>query len=204
MEAALTEDDYWVVKNESTAEIKVKGSRFIARVLPAASRDRAETQYADISKQNYKATHNCMAYRIDADTFRYSDDGEPSGTAGPPILQVIDGAGLLETLCVVTRYFGGTKLGTGGLIRAYAEAARLAVEKAVVQKKTRMRRVTLRLSYEWETPLRRLIERFNGRLTDSRYDDAITMDIAVPQSRHDAFLQAVTETTQSQVKPISG
>lgn len=197
-----TRDEYPVVKEGAVVEIKVKGSRFIARVLPVADRQNAEKRYEEIRKQFYKATHNCMAYRIDQNIFRYSDDGEPSGTAGQPILQAIDGAGVLETLCVVTRYFGGTKLGTGGLIRAYGEAARLALERSVIVKKTRRRQLRIQFKYELETPIRRLIERFHARLDESVYGEEITMDVSVPKSLHERFVAALTETTNSQAKVI--
>jgi len=202
VEEALSEDDYLVIKKGAVAEIKVKGSRFIASVVPAATREQAETLYAEISKQNYKATHNCMAYRIDKDVFRYADDGEPSGTAGLPILQAIDGVNVLETLCVVTRYFGGTKLGTGGLIRAYSEAARQALEKSVVEKKTHLRHLHIQFKYELETPIRRLIARFHGRLENSAYGQDITMNVAVPRSLYQGFIEGLTETTHAQVRQI--
>ncbi len=202
IETALTEDEYWVVKEKSIAEVKIKGSRFIARVLPAETREKAEALYAEIKKKYYKATHNCMAYRIDANIFRYSDDGEPSGTAGMPILQAIDGFGLLETLCVVTRYFGGVKLGTGGLIRAYSEAARSALEQSVIIKKTRLHHLRIRFKYELETPVRRLLERFQGRVVDSAYGQDITMDVALPRSVYEGFVKTLEETTHSQATVI--
>ncbi|MEJ2053208.1 MAG: YigZ family protein, partial [Calditrichaceae bacterium] len=107
----INNDIYLVPASTTNTEIKVKGSKFISAVFPVSSKEEAETVYADIKKKYYDATHNCFAYRINANNFRYSDDGEPNGTAGKPILQIIDNKGMNEILCVVTRYFGGTKLG---------------------------------------------------------------------------------------------
>ncbi|MCK4857045.1 MAG: YigZ family protein, partial [candidate division Zixibacteria bacterium] len=119
------------MRTESQIEIKVKGSRFIGETCLVASVDEAVARLAVVRKREYQATHHCYAYVTgwpDQVGFKYSDDGEPSGTAGRPIYDVITGHALTNLLVVVTRYFGGTKLGTGGLVRAYSEAARAAVE----------------------------------------------------------------------------
>ena len=131
------DDSYKEVSARELAEIKIKGSRFIGEVVPASSIEDAEAALGQIRKREYNATHHCWAYRlgVKGDLFRYSDDGEPSGTAGQPILRHIDGLGITNILVVVTRYYGGTKLGTGGLIRAYGEAARLVLEKSVIEEK---------------------------------------------------------------------
>ena len=123
------EDTYLTLREGAEAQIKVKGSRFLAEAVPVADEAVAEAALATIRKREYNATHHCTAYRIGpaADLFRFNDDGEPSGTAGQPILRQIEGRELTNTLVVVTRYYGGTKLGTGGLIRAYGEAASLAL-----------------------------------------------------------------------------
>ena len=102
-------------------ETKVKGSRFIAEATDVRDEEMTMAFVADVRGREPGATHHCWAYRLGTggDAFRYNDDGEPSGTAGPPILRQIDALGLTNTLVVVTRYYGGTKLGTGGLLRAY-------------------------------------------------------------------------------------
>ena len=125
-------DTYLTIGGYARAEIKIKGSRFIAEAMPVARVEAAEKEIAAVCKREFNATHHCTAYRIgpNGDVFRYNDDGEPSGTAGIPILRQIDGRSLTDTLVVVTRYFGGTKLGTGGLIRAYGDAARQVLETA--------------------------------------------------------------------------
>ena len=116
-------DYYLTIQETSGAEIKIKGSRFIGIISPVADKVNAEKILIEIRKEFRNATHNCFAYRINSQEFRYSDDGEPSGTAGRPILSMIDKYQLQRVVLVVTRYFGGTKLGTGGLIRAYSQSA---------------------------------------------------------------------------------
>ena len=150
-------------------------------------------------KKYYNATHNCPAYRITADEWRYSDDGEPNGTAGKPILQEIEAADLYYTLCVVTRYFGGTKLGTGGLIRAYSEAARVALSSVPVVVKIRSTTLTLRFDYALESSVRHFIDRFEGRIEHSDYSRGVVFRAAVPESRAAAFIHAVNEAHQNKV-----
>ncbi len=113
---------------EVKESLTVKGSKFIASLFPVSSKEQAESILEKVRKQYYDATHNCFAYRVYPDIERYSDDGEPSNTAGKPIMSVIKGNELFNTLVVVTRYFGGTKLGVGGLIKAYGESAKKVVE----------------------------------------------------------------------------
>ncbi|NOZ12623.1 MAG: YigZ family protein [Acidobacteria bacterium] len=110
------------------AQFTVKGSKFIATILPVSDETEAKKQLIKIRKKYHDATHNCYAWRIHPENEKASDDGEPSGSAGKPILQILKGKGLMNVMAVVTRYFGGTKLGIGGLVRAYGDAAALALE----------------------------------------------------------------------------
>ena len=126
-------ETYRTVATRVSHEIpKIKGSRFIATVAPAGSRAAAEAIVEALRDCHPGARHTCFAYRLGAagDVFRYADDGEPSGTAGRPILRQIEGRGLTAMVVVVTRYFGGTKLGAGGLLRAYAAAAGAGPDQA--------------------------------------------------------------------------
>ncbi|MAB80950.1 MAG: IMPACT family protein [Planctomycetes bacterium] len=126
-------DEYDVLAEEFRHETDpTKGSRFIASLAPATTPEEAETFVARVRTEGPSATHHCWAYRVGrpCDRFRFSDDGEPGGSAGRPILQQIEGHGLTDTACVVTRYYGGTKLGVGGLIRAYGGCAARALDLA--------------------------------------------------------------------------
>ena len=195
----LTADEYLIPASETTAEIKVKGSKFIATVMPVCSKDRAESVYNQLKKKYYNATHNCFAYRIDADTFRYSDDGEPSGTAGKPILQSIDARNIFEVLCIVTRYFGGTKLGTGGLIRSYSEVASKALSQLKIKIKVKTEKCRLIFNYEMENTVRKLINEFKGKIIDSNYSDHISMFVALPESKCSAFKKKMIDLSNSTV-----
>ena len=200
MEQQNSQDHFKVPAETAEAEIKVKGSRFIAAVFPAATREQAEARYEQVKKKYYNATHNCLAWRIDENTFRYSDDGEPSGTAGKPILQVLVGAGLYEVLCVVTRYFGGTKLGTGGLIRAYTESTALAVSRLRVKTKIKTEALRLDFEYDQENRVRKLVSATGASILQKEYGGKVQMDVAVPQSRCNDFMRQLTEISHSLVE----
>src|SRR5580700_5638901 len=126
----MTSEIYYTIEKTATAEFKDRGSRFIAYACPVKSPEEFKATLNEIKKEHHKATHHCFAYRLglDGNTFRVSDDGEPSGTAGRPILGQIDSKGLVNVLVVVVRYFGGTLLGVPGLINAYKSAAALALQ----------------------------------------------------------------------------
>jgi len=198
----LETDQYLVPGKKLQSEIKVKGSRFICTVIPCLNSEDAESEYAKLKKNYYDATHNCFAWRIDDVSWRYSDDGEPSGTAGKPILQSIDGCNLKEVLCVVTRYFGGTKLGTGGLIRAYSDAASEALAKVKPKIKTVWAEVEIAFAYALENLVRKTLSEFNGKLTESVYDDSVKMKLALPQSLLKDFCTKLSELSNSQIKII--
>lgn len=196
----LNTDIYYIPASPIEAEIKVKGSKFIAGLIPVKSKDEAEQVYLEIKKKYYDATHNCFAYRIDANIFRYSDDGEPNGTAGKPILQMIDGRDLSEALCVVTRYFGGTKLGTGGLIRAYSDATKEALDKTKIVKKIRSKKIRLTFDYDLESSVRNLLNSYYGKLDDSAYSDHIEMNLLIPESRAIKFRDECIEMSNNKIK----
>lgn len=192
-------DAYLVPAAKTEREIKVKGSRFIATIDHVAHRDDAEQYYSQVKKQYYNATHNCMAYRIDGDEYRFLDDGEPSGTAGKPILQALDAYQLLEVICVVTRYFGGTKLGTGGLIRAYGEATREALKQLKTRTCVKRSFFMLEYGYELENTVRRMLDEFGGIITDSIYTDHVNLNVGIPRSRGQNFREQLFEAAQSQI-----
>ena len=199
----LETDQYLVPAKKLQSEIKVKGSRFICNVIPCLDSEDAEREYAKLKKKYYDATHNCFAWRIDDLSWRYSDDGEPSGTAGKPILQSIDGSNFKEVLCVVTRYFGGTKLGTGGLIRAYAEATSQALAKVRPKIKTAWAEVEITFAYALENLVRKTLSEFKGRLNGSLYDDSVRMKLALPQSLLKDFCTKLSELSNSQINIIN-
>ena len=159
-------DTYCRVKTSSTHQIKVKGSRFIAEVWPAADEKEAEERLSEIRRREYNATHHCWAYRLGVagNTFRYSDDGEPNGTAGLPIYRQIEGRELTNTLVVVTRYYGGTKLGTGGLARAYGEAASAALDSSEIAVEIVRQHLRIRFAYADTSPAMHTIDQFDVKI----------------------------------------
>jgi uncharacterized YigZ family protein len=186
--SSITDDHFLTVEpGLHSSEIKIKGSRFIAHVIYVPGREKAEAEYESIKKNFYDATHNCFAYRITKDMFRYSDDGEPSGTAGRPMLQVIEGRDLLQVLVVVTRYFGGTKLGTGGLIRAYSEATRTVLDQTRIVKKIIYRHIKLHTGYEHLREVNDLISRHEGKIDKVDYADQVVVYCRIPAGRVSLF-----------------
>lgn len=189
-------DRYETLVEPQSAEIpKVKGSRFISDAFPVESAEAADHRITEIRKRYHGATHHCFAYRLgpDGDTFRSSDDGEPSGSAGAPILRQIESSGLSDVLVVVTRYFGGTKLGTGGLARAYGGAAALVLESAKRHTCRLYTSFELVFAYDDTAPVMRLIERFDARVASSRYGEGTTLHVEVPMSRAEAFMERFVE-----------
>ncbi len=141
-------------------ELKVKDSRFISFLFAAESRQQAEARIAERSRQFYDATHNCYAYRIGFDDqliAKSSDGGEPAGTAGRPIMQALERRHLTNVVAVVTRYFGGTKLGTGGLIRAYGSAAAAAITLATLAPIFPKHTLRLRYSYPQRPAVQKIL-----------------------------------------------
>lgn len=189
-------DYYLTIQSRLRApEFKVKGSRFIADIVPVQSKDAVDRCLTEIRKEFYDATHHCFAYRLGpkAELVRAADDGEPTGTAGKPILRVLTSAWLTNTLLVVTRYFGGTKLGTGGLARAYAEAAQQAVSLATVRTVYLTETVTLQVPYDDLAALERMVRLAEGEVSNAVYLDSIRMDVTMRRSRLQLFLENITE-----------
>lgn len=166
-------DTYLTIARPSRADLTVKASRFFGEALPAGSVDEATEKLEEIRKREHTASHHCYAYRLghDAEDFRYSDDGEPNGTGGPPILRHIDGRGLTNLIVVVTRYYGGTNLGTGGLIRAYGDTAAAALEAANTVTRILRERVSLRFQYADTSPAMHTIGQFDAPIVATNYSD---------------------------------
>jgi uncharacterized YigZ family protein len=182
-------DSFRTIANPCHSELTIVGSRFIAEAFPVSAPEQAECQIAAVRRREYNATHNCTAYRIGitGDIFRANDDGEPSGTAGRPILQRINAHGLTNVLVVVTRYFGGTKLGTGGLIRAYGDAAEEVLQGCEIVE--RIVRARLRLGFEYPdtSPAMHTIGRFDAHIVRSDYSELTQLTVDVRLSEVQAF-----------------
>jgi uncharacterized YigZ family protein len=195
-------DSYLTLKGLCVHEIKVKGSRFIGTAEPVETRFSAEQILNNIQKKYYNATHHCFAYRLgpgESIQFRYSDDGEPSGTAGKPILDVLDGRQLVNVICIVTRYFGGTKLGTGGLVRAYGRCARETIARAAVVEKWLTSDLTLIFDYELIGTVMSVLARYECRHLGTEYQEKTTMKIAVRRSQTEKFMAEMVNQTAGRI-----
>lgn len=183
------EDVYKQIASGQSSEIKIKGSRFIGEAILVTTVEEANQFLAAIKKRAYSATHHCWAYRIGADgkTFRFNDDGEPSGTAGQPILRQIDSLGVTNTMVVVTRYYGGTKLGKGGLIRAYGDAARIVLEECNVETKILRDHVRIVFLYEDTSIAMRTIQNHDAKIVSTNYHDRTEIMLAIRKSEVAAF-----------------
>ncbi|MEM1042071.1 MAG: YigZ family protein [Bacteroidota bacterium] len=189
-------DTYRTVARSARAEPpKTKGSRFIGDAFPAATEAEAEAHLAAVRKREHAATHWCWAWRIGTggDAFRYSDDGEPSGSAGAPILRQIDARDLTNTVVVVTRYYGGTKLGTGGLVRAYGEAASEALGAARIVEHVVRVPVRLRFAYDDTAPAMHTVSRFDAEITEQHYSDETELVVHVRRSEAEALQAAFVD-----------
>lgn len=189
-------DTYRAIAERVTVEIaKVKGSRFIGEAVPVGSVEAVEIELEGVRRREHSASHHSYAYRLrpDGSVFRYSDDGEPSGTAGMPILRQIDRLDLTDTLVVVTRYYGGTKLGTGGLIRAYGAAAAAVLEACRIQQHILRVPVGFRFDYADTSPALHTIRQYDTEISATQYDAQTELTVAVRQSEVMALVEAFTQ-----------
>jgi uncharacterized YigZ family protein len=180
---------------------KIRGSRFIASVGRVTSPAAAAAFVEALRVEFRDATHNGFAWRLGSDenAFRASDDGEPSGTAGRPILQQIDGRRLTDVAVVVTRYFGGTKLGTGGLVRAYGDAAAAALELAGLVEEAVTRGLRLRYGYEQTGAVRGVLASFGVELSKADFGAEVEAVIAVPVESADEVADALRDATHGRI-----
>jgi len=191
-------DVYYTLGRPGRFELKVKGSRFTGYAAPAGSREIAEKLVESLEKQFYDATHNCYAYRVGLGggaVFRMSDAGEPSGTAGRPILDAIDRRRLTDTVCVVTRYFGGTKLGTGGLARAYGECAIGALNASEVTEQFITARLKVAFGCELTGKVMTLIQKYGSKIRKGDFQARTEIRLSVRKSLADRFMADVINAT---------
>lgn len=177
----------------SDSEFVEKRSRFISHLLPVESEEDARTFIAQMKKQYYDARHNCWCYLIGESTVRYSDDGEPQGTAGQPMLNVFQRENVTNVACVVTRYFGGVLLGAGGLTRAYSKGARDALCAAGYAVMDRWATVDIPCGYGLLERVRLEIGAQDGTVDDTLYGADIRLTVSLPAERVDALQERLTE-----------
>lgn len=194
---------YKSVKQGSEAEYTVNRSRFIGRCFPVESEEAALCLLGDIRKKHWDATHNCFAYRIGENAAaRFSDDGEPGGTAGKPIMDVLTGRGLTNVLCVVTRYFGGILLGAGGLVRAYSKSAADAVTKAGMVSYLPGTILDIPMDYSRYGALEGFI-RANAEVRNVAFAQNVVVTVAVEDTNLLKFMKEVTERSDGRCTPVT-
>ena len=188
---------YPIPAAEFRHEIEVQRSRFLASVAPAASVQEARAHVQVVRDRDPQATHHCWAYLVgppgSTDRVGLSDDGEPHGTAGRPMLNVLAHADLGDVVAVVTRWYGGTKLGTGGLARAYADAVQQAIDRLPTAERIEWAEVHVAIDYAGLEPLRRLLPAQEAAIVDETYADRVTVHVRLPAERVDPFTAQVTE-----------
>ena len=189
-------DEYLIPFQEATAEVVEKRSRFIGHVWPVDSEEEARGWIEAMKKKYYDARHNCWCYRIrEGGVERYSDDGEPQGTAGQPMLNVFQREGVTNVCCVVTRYFGGVLLGAGGLVRAYTQSAKDALDAAGVSVVRRWVEAAVPCPYSFFERLRLEAEALGGVLGEVEYAADVTVHVLLPEEQVERFSARVTELT---------
>lgn len=193
-------DEYLVPTDFGEDEFVEKKSRFIGRVWPVETEEEALEKIAEMKKQHYDATHNCWAYVIRDGAVRFSDDGEPGGTAGMPMVQVLQKEQLYNVVCVVTRYFGGILLGAGGLVRAYTKGAKIAIDAAGKSVKRVWSVIYLPCPYNFYERVKLEIAAFDGVLRDTQFGAEVELEILVARDKAQSFLERITDMTAGTVE----
>jgi uncharacterized YigZ family protein len=191
----MSPDFYNTIEKPSIAEFKDRGSKFIAYAFPIADVNEFKEKLAAVKKEHPKATHHCFAYRIgiDENNFRVSDDGEPSGSAGRPILGQIDSRQVTNVLIIVVRYFGGTLLGVPGLINAYKTAASLALQVTPVIQKPVLINYRLQFDYTKMNDVMKIVKQFNCVVLKQEVQLFCSLEIGVPKNKLEEVLNKMKD-----------
>ena len=188
--------EYYIPTASAEAELVEKRSRFIGQVKPVETEEEARAFVEQVKKKHYDARHNCWCYRLrDGGVERYSDDGEPQGTAGQPMLNVFQREEVTNVVCVVTRYFGGVLLGAGGLVRAYTQSAKDALDAAGISVVRRWVEAAVPCPYSFFDRVKLEVEGHGGVLGETEYAADVTVHALLPEGQVEAFSARVTELT---------
>lgn len=196
-------DEYLVPTAFGEDEFFEKKSHFIGRLWPVETEEEALEKIQSMRKQHYDATHNCWAYIIRDGAVRFSDDGEPGGTAGMPMLQVLQREGLYNCVCVVTRYFGGILLGAGGLVRAYTKGAKIAVDAAGKSMKRVWTSLYIACPYPLYERVKQETESWGGVIRSSTFGAEVELEILVPQAQAEPFLERLTDLSSGTLEGMA-
>ncbi len=202
----MTYPSFLTLAAPAEAEIRVKASRFLAYAFPAADEAEARAIMQERERKYFDARHHCAAWRFRDGVWRAIDAGEPSGSAGPPILAAIDAESLVDTGVVVTRYFGGTKLGVGGLVRAYGDAAAAALEQAPRRRGVPATRLEISYRFDLTAAVMRCVERVEARDIQHGYDpdgSSGVIELVVPAAQVAELASALREATAGALEPMT-
>lgn len=181
---------------------KIKGSRFIVTTVPISSFEDVRNIILDLQATHSNANHHCWAVRLRDGVERVNDDGEPNGSAGAPILQRMQRADLMDSLIVVTRYFGGTKLGVGGLMKAYGGAAGEAIDAVNLQQMVMMDQVEIQFTYSDQSTIRSVIHAHSGVLETEFYTDMVKWTVLFEMGLQSHFIEQCFDRTSGRVTPV--
>ena len=193
-------DEYLVPTAFGEDEFIEKKSRFIGRVWPVETEEEALEKIQEMKKKHYDATHNCWAYIIKDGAVRFSDDGEPGGTAGMPMLQVLQREGRYNIVWVVTRYFGGILLGAGGLVRAYTKGAKIGVDAAGKSMKRVWSVLYLPIPYSYYERVKLEVAAFGGIIRDTQFGADIELELLFPEAQLQPFLDRITDMSAGTIE----
>lgn len=193
-------EKYKTVLYEVEQQIVIKKSKFISNLKQVQSEEEALEYIFGIKKKYYDANHHCFAYIIGADSEieRYSDDREPSGTAGKPMLEVLKGFGMKNVVAVVTRYFGGILLGTGGLIRAYTESTKVAIDSAVLYENSLCEKFNVEIDYSYLPKIEHLLHKYNQIIYDTVFSNKVNIIIFIEKSMSKQIEKEIIEINHGQ------
>lgn len=195
---------YHVPKARHRVEIRVSNSRFIATVAPAFTVKEAQSFIREIREDMPDASHHVYAFKVGYGATvseGMSDDGEPSGTSGPPTLAVLRGADIGDTVIVTTRYFGGTKLGTGGLVSAYGAAAKAVFESLETEERVTRHRYELIIPYSLRESVRRLLDAHECIVEEEAFEADVRLQYLIPEEREADFAKAIGDLTAGKFEP---
>ena len=195
-------EEYLVPTQFGEDEFVEKKSRFIGRMWPAETEEEALERIQEMKKKHYDATHNCWAYIIRDGAVRFSDDGEPGGTAGMPMLQVLQREGLYNCVCVVTRYFGGILLGAGGLVRAYTKGAKIAVDAAGKSMKRVWTVLYVPVPYHFYELVRIEVGNWGGIIRNTDFGAEVELEILLPEGGTAGFLEKLTDLSAGTIESM--
>ena len=192
--------EFYLPTGYGTAVHVEKKSRFIGEIWPVSTEEGAREKIEAVKKHYHDARHNCWCYLLRDGTLRYSDDGEPQGTAGQPMLEVFQREGITDCVCVVTRYFGGILLGTGGLARAYTKGAKDALIAAGVSVQRVWDQIGIPCPYPFYERVKLETEKLGGVIENSDFGADVQMTVLLPEDQTEAFLERLAEISNATIR----